>query len=112
MRTRCRRVNQTNFVCIAFDNLTIPPFDVFDVWMKFRDGAATNIASYVAIGIEAFNFNSINHDFVFSAHAFVFKTNSDRTIFNRVGNSFVSIRNCADLFTTNSNRSHAFYFII
>ncbi len=57
---RCRRVNQTNFVCIAFDNLTIPPFDVFDVWMKFRDGAATNIASYVAIGIEAFNFNSIN----------------------------------------------------
>ena len=67
MRTRCRRVNQTNFVCIAFDNLTIPPFDVFDVWMKFRDGAATNIASYVAvaIGIEVFNFSSFSHDFVF-----------------------------------------------
>lgn len=91
MRTRCRRVNQTNCVCIAFDNLTIPPFDVFDVRMKFRDGAATNIASYVAIGIEAFNFNSINHVFVFSAHTFVFKTNSNRTIFNRVGISFVSI---------------------
>lgn len=65
MRTRCQRVNQANFVCIAFDNLTIPSIDIFDVWMKFRNGAATNIASYVVIGIEAFHFNSFNHGFVF-----------------------------------------------
>lgn len=86
MRTRCQRFNQTFFVYIAFDNLTIPPNDTFEVWLKFRNGASTNIASYVAvaIGIEAFNFNSINHDFVFSAHAFVFKTNSDRAAFYRV----------------------------
>lgn len=101
MRMRCRRVNQTNFVCIAFDNLTIPPFDVFDVWMKFRDGAATNIASYVAIGIEAFNFNSINHDFVFSAHTFVFESNSNRADFYRFRNTFVGIHNCANLRAVN-----------
>lgn len=65
MRTRCQRVNQANFVYIAFDNLTIPSIDIFDVWMKFRNGAATNIASYVAIGIEAFHFNNFNHGFVF-----------------------------------------------
>lgn len=65
MRTRCQRFNQANFVCIAFDNLTIPSIDIFDVWMKFRNGAATNIASYVVIGIEAFLFNNFNHDFVF-----------------------------------------------
>lgn len=97
MRMRCRRVNQTNFVCIAFDNLTIPSIDIFDVWMKFRDGAATNIASYVAIGIEAFNFNSINHDFVFSAHSFVFISNSNRAAFYRFRNPFIGFRYCANL---------------
>lgn len=93
MRTRCQRFNQTFFVYIAFDNLTIPPNDTFEVWLKFRNGASTNIASYVAvaIGIEVFNFSSFSHDFVFLAHSFVFKTNPDCTVFNRVGNSFVSI---------------------
>lgn len=65
MRTRCQRFNQTFFVYIAFDNLTIPPNDTFEVWLKFRNGASTNIASYVAIGIEAFHFNNFNHGFVF-----------------------------------------------
>lgn len=60
-----QRVNQTFFVYIAFDNLTIPPSDTFEVWLKFRNGASTNIASYVVIGIEAFLFNNFNHDFVF-----------------------------------------------
>lgn len=85
MRTRCQRFNQTFFVYIAFDNLTIPPNDTFEVWLKFRNGASTNIASYVAvaIGIEVFNFSSFSHDFVFLAHSFVFKTNPDCTVFNR-----------------------------
>lgn len=62
-----QRVNQTFFVYIAFDNLTIPPSDTFEVWLKFRNGASTNIALYVAvaIGIDAFNFSSFSHDFVF-----------------------------------------------
>lgn len=83
MRMILQRVNQTFFVYIAFDNLTIPPNDTFEVWLKFRNGASTNIASYVAvaIGIEVFNFSSFSHDFVFLAHSFVFKTNPNRAIF-------------------------------
>lgn len=94
-----QRVNQTFFVYIAFDNLTIPPNDTFEVWFKFRNGASTNIASYVAvaIGIDAFNFSSFSHDFVFLAHTFVFKTNSNRAAFYRFRNPFVCIHNCANL---------------
>lgn len=100
---RCRRVNQTNFVYIAFDNLTIPPSDTFEVWLKFRNGASTNIASYVAvaIGIDAFNFSSFSHDFVFSAHTFVFESNSNRADFYRFRNTFVGIHNCANLRAVN-----------